>query len=265
MLEKELIIKIFLIVSEVPKKTTTTSTTTTPTTPTPTTPTPTTPTPTTPTPTTPTPTTISPTLSTTPKPTAPIKSLPTTNTPTTTTNNENKIKTKHSLASAFLVSKEFQKIVTVIVQDEKKEVVIDVKKKEKPYLDDEDEVLPMLKLVIDKRKEEAPLYCHSYHTCYSESIWNVRASKISKRICHWKYFDAKSKPAFIQTNYGKTYPKKVFESLMLNERMSVENKKIIDNFLEKKEKKKNEDEREKQNTASQVKSNAIKRKKEKRE
>src|SRR5436190_1955063 len=105
----------------------------------------------------------------------PTSTVPTVTTPTVPTTNiinnhnnnnnapPNDTKKKNPLANVLLVCKSFLKISIVVLHDEN--IKPTRNKKEKNYLSKEDEVIPALKAVFERRKEEAALYCHAYHTC----------------------------------------------------------------------------------------------------
>jgi len=77
-----------------------------------------------------------------------------------------------------------------------------------------DIIVPKLKKLIKHIRKQNVEFSHSFKTTKSESLWNVRTSKCSKRVHNWKNYDLRSNVAFLQNNYGKSFVKLLFDELL---------------------------------------------------
>jgi len=121
---------------------------------------------------------------------------------------------------------------TGIVDDEYSQKEVEKKSRKEREIDDEyseedsfgeytdealkssDIIVPKLKKLIKHIRKQDVEFSHSFKTTKSESLWNVRTSKCSKRVHNWKNYDLRSNVAFLQNNYGKSFVKLLFDELL---------------------------------------------------
>ncbi len=82
------------------------------------------------------------------------------------------------------------------------------------FIKPSDPIISNLKELFDEIDRQAPQYCHIYHTCYSESLWNLVHSLAAKRVHYWKYYGLRCLIGYLQNNLGKEFHLKLLEKLL---------------------------------------------------